>query len=518
MSGLRQRLEAHLGTVLFLTSFAIYLFTLAPSAMWGDSAKYVIHSATWQLSIDGGYHPTYAILSAAFVRLFPFGDAAVALNVLSALFGAASVVLLFRLIIAERVRPAIAGCASLAFAFSHAHWHLSVIAESYTLSVLGILATMIVVRPLLHSDATNASPTIGRFFAVGAVAGLVISNFLLMIAYFGLLLGLFALFAREPWRHQPLKKIAAVVGGTVAGTSLIWGPWLYYVQGGMLSADQATSLALNGRYASTFFWQAPAEAFRGLTLLSGLTLYQFPSPLLAFAIPGVWWMRERLGWTLWLVGMMVGTYLFCSTYMIQRAVFVLVPVFALWTLFAAVGLDRVIARLGDARPRRRQLCWASAVVMAIAPIPVYPAFLSGLAYAEIDPVPGRDVPYRQNAKYFLLPAKHHDDGPERLTEEILARVGAGCVIADFTPFTAISYQLSRRPHSVTLRSSEGVDAPGLETLIESYVDTGLGLYFVDDEAGAYPIEELAPDYQLEAAGKIWRVVAKPSPASPASSG
>ena len=513
----RARLERHLGALLFIASFAIYLFTLAPSAMWGDSAKYVIHSATWQISIDGGYHPTYAILSAAFVRIFPFGDAALALNVLSALFGAASVTLLFKLITAEAVRPWIAACGALAFGVSHAHWHLSVIAESYTLSVLGILATMLVARPLFHVEP-GTTPPIGRFFALGWIAGLVISNFLLMIAYFGLLLGIFALFAKDAWRSAPLKKGLSVVGGTVLGTSLIWGPWLYYVQGGMLTADAATSLALNGRYATTFFWQAPSEAFRGLTLLGGLTLYQFPSPLLAFAIPGAWMMRHRLGWTLWLVGMMVGTYLFCSTYMVQRAVFVLVPVFALWTLFATVGLDRVITRLGEERPRRRQLCWASAAVMAIAPIPVYPAFLSGLAHAEVDPVPGRDVPYRENARYFLLPAKHHDHGPERLTDEILARVGAGCVIADFTPFTAISYQLSRRDHAVTLRSSEGVDAPGLKQLIESYVDTGLGLYFVDNEAGAYPIEELAPHYELEPAGKIWRVIAKPSPATASASG
>ena len=516
----RISLERRYDVLVFSIALATCCITLAPGAMWGDSAKYVIHSATWDLSIDGGYHPLYSLIASFFVRIVPGNDPALALNLLSALIGAGSVVLLRDLLRAEGVRSWIASAFALAFAFSHAQWHLSVIAESYTLSLFGTLLTVRLARPLftqhpgtaMGRSETAVSPR--RFLWLGLTSGLVVSNFLLMIAYFGLLVVLVAVFRRETWGRAPVRSAVGLIGGFLFGTALIWGPWLWYVSRGTLSAAEATSLALNGRYASTFFWNAPLEALRGLTLLGGLTLYQFPSPLLLFAVPGVVSLaRREPTWLLWVGGMLIGTYLFCSTYMVQRAVFVMLPVFAFWAFFAAIGLDRVLSVLKEDRRLMKRACLACAAFAAIAPIPVYPMFVSGLALAEVDPVPGRDLPYRDNARYFLLPAKGHNTGPRELAEEVLERAAGGCVVADFTPFTVLSYYVGRLEGDVFVRASEGVHGESLCELLASTVDAGRPLLFVDNEPQAYPVAELAPDYTLVPVGQLFQVVAVTAPAA-----
>ena len=525
--------ERRFDLAVFAAALGTYAITLAPGAMWGDSAKYVIHSATWHLSVDGGYHALYSLIAAFFVRIVPGDDPALALNLLSALIGAGSVVLLRGLLRAEGVRNWIASTFALAFAFSHAQWHLSVIAESYTLSLFGVLLVARIARPLFARSARDESRetvagvfrstppsntiSIRHIFWLGLTSGLVVSNFLLMIAYFGLMVILLALFRRETMAPAPIRSVLALFGGFLLGTALIWGPWIYTVSRGMLTAAEATSMALNGRYASTFFWQAPAQALRGLTLLGGLTLYQFPSPLLLFAIPGVITLaRRQPTWFLWTFGMAVGTALFCSTYMVQRAVFVMLPVFSLVALFAAVGFDHLWTRLQEARVERasrpsrrrngRRVCLACAAIAAVAPIPVYPMFVSGLALAEVDPVPGRDLPYRDNARYFLLPAKGQDNGPRELAEEVITLAGGGCVVADFTPFTVLSYYVSRGREDVEVRTSEGVKGESLCALLADTVDVGRPLYFVDDEPEAYPIDELPDDYALVSVGHLYQVV------------
>ena len=115
-----------------LLSFFLYLQTLAPTVIWGDSAKLATFVYEFELSIRQGHHPLHTTLGLLFSYL-PFGDYAYRQNLMSAFFGALAVTLVYLILLhwTHSVIAAIGGALSLAV--SHVFWLLSVINESYTL-------------------------------------------------------------------------------------------------------------------------------------------------------------------------------------------------------------------------------------------------------------------------------------------------------------------------------------------------------------------------------------------------
>jgi len=118
--------------VVSLFAFILYLKTLAPTVIWGDSAKLATFVYEFDLSIRQGHHPLHTILGLLFSYL-PFGDYAYRQNLMSAFFGALAVALVYLILLrwTHSVIAAIGGALSLAV--SHVFWLLSVINESYTL-------------------------------------------------------------------------------------------------------------------------------------------------------------------------------------------------------------------------------------------------------------------------------------------------------------------------------------------------------------------------------------------------
>ncbi|HXW00919.1 MAG TPA: DUF2723 domain-containing protein, partial [Anaerolineae bacterium] len=85
---------------LFIASFILYLTTLAPSVvtLFDDSLEFQL--VTYQLGIahPTGY-PLYTLLGKLFTLIIPVGNIAYRVNLMSAFFGAATVVVLYLLIL-----------------------------------------------------------------------------------------------------------------------------------------------------------------------------------------------------------------------------------------------------------------------------------------------------------------------------------------------------------------------------------------------------------------------------------
>lgn len=144
------------GVVAALLSFAVYLFTAAPSVTLLDSGEFITAGQQFGVPHPTGY-PLWTML-AWLIHLLPFGNAAWKINVLSGVLGALAVGLSAMLCrsslrwmfpeAAERWRglgtlAALSG--ALLFAFSLSMWSQAVIAEIYTLHALlvgGILTAM----------------------------------------------------------------------------------------------------------------------------------------------------------------------------------------------------------------------------------------------------------------------------------------------------------------------------------------------------------------------------------------
>ena len=83
----------YVGAFLFIASFALYLFTLAPTVTFWDSGELI--AASWQMGISHqpGY-PLFAVMGRLFSSL-PFGSVAYRYNILSAFFSSLTVVFLY---------------------------------------------------------------------------------------------------------------------------------------------------------------------------------------------------------------------------------------------------------------------------------------------------------------------------------------------------------------------------------------------------------------------------------------
>lgn len=138
---------------------AVYIRSLAPGLLWGDSAEFQF--AAW---LGGFVHPTgyplYLMLGWLWTHLLPFRDPAFRMNLFSALWGGLAITLLclvvirlFRFIEANDIRNPrwisrlIAFGTALVFLFTPTFWSQAVIAEVYTLHaafVAGLLLVLFV--------------------------------------------------------------------------------------------------------------------------------------------------------------------------------------------------------------------------------------------------------------------------------------------------------------------------------------------------------------------------------------
>jgi hypothetical protein len=148
---------------LFIISLTLYLFTLAPSVvtLFDDSLEFQL--VTYQLGIahPTGY-PLYTILGKLFTFL-PVGNVAYRVNLMSAVFGAATVALLYLLTLQAVVPretakisvwspawPTHLGAAlgAALFAVGQVFWRQATIAEVYTLNALFVALLLLLAASL----------------------------------------------------------------------------------------------------------------------------------------------------------------------------------------------------------------------------------------------------------------------------------------------------------------------------------------------------------------------------------
>jgi tetratricopeptide (TPR) repeat protein len=138
---------------LFLLASALYIWGLAPTIYWRDSAEFIAAVHVLGTTHPAG-SPTYTLL-AKLLTFLPIGSIALRLNLFSALCGAFAVSLLFSVLydlLAEsprRVRLCAALSGALFLLVSESFWRFSEVAEVYTLQnsiLVGLLALLLKAR------------------------------------------------------------------------------------------------------------------------------------------------------------------------------------------------------------------------------------------------------------------------------------------------------------------------------------------------------------------------------------
>ena len=129
-------------------AFLLYLWTLAPTVLFYerpdllDAAMLQAHAYALGITQPTGY-PTYTMLAHLFTYV-PFGDSAYRTNLASAVFGAATVFVLFLVGLRLSGRIFAAAIGALALAVGNTFWSQAVIAEVYTLNTLFVSLVILV--------------------------------------------------------------------------------------------------------------------------------------------------------------------------------------------------------------------------------------------------------------------------------------------------------------------------------------------------------------------------------------
>lgn len=198
------RLNQLLAGIVFILSFIVYLFTMAPTVSFWDCGEFIATSYTLGVPHPPG-SPLFLIIGRIFSMLPISSDIAYRVNLISPLVSATAVFLLYLIIVkvVAHWRGSImtksdavvafggAVVGALVFAFSDSHWFNAVEAEVYSISTF---FTAIVVWLILHWSERAETPGNERYiliiaYMVGLAIGVHLLNllaipFVALIVYF----------------------------------------------------------------------------------------------------------------------------------------------------------------------------------------------------------------------------------------------------------------------------------------------------------------------------------------------
>lgn len=329
------------------TVFLVYLRTLAPTVTGEDSGELIAAAYTLGIAHPPGY-PLWCVLAHAFTWI-PFGEVAWRVNLMSAVFGAATVFLVARFtqhLTGKRIAGLVAG---LALGFSREFWEQANIAEVYTLNAfLMMLCLWLVWRWRETREAW-------RLWAFAVVYGLAMGNHNTMwvvAPFFALfLIASDGLSPASLARYGGMAAVALVSAVAIyaylplrslADPAVDWGNpetmenWIRHVR-----RDQYAFMFSDGpRSAGRFGWQ--------LVVMWRLWFWEFTPWVGLFGVAGAGLLVLRERWRgLWLAGYFVlpvvlATYVQNFSY--SQEWFWVMTVFLIpASLLAAVGVGVLIS-------------------------------------------------------------------------------------------------------------------------------------------------------------------------------
>lgn len=194
--------EVIVGIGLFLLSFLVYLKTVAPTVTFSDSGDFVTCAYTLGITHPTGY-PTWTMLGHLSTYL-PLGNIAFRVNLLSGVFGALAVAIIYFLLIKLRFMGVVAFTLALVYAFSTTLWNVSVIAEVYSLYAL-LSALTLFSLIIWQEKKTDSFLYLSAFiYGVGLTNHLIITFLTPGILYF--------LWINDKGIFLNIKRFSMVVG------------------------------------------------------------------------------------------------------------------------------------------------------------------------------------------------------------------------------------------------------------------------------------------------------------------
>ncbi len=128
----------------FILPLALYVRTLAPTYIPIDSAEFALCMHFWGICHPPGF-PLYIFLGKIFTTYFPIGTVIYKANLLSAIFGAGTILFVYLTLSLLKVNRVLALLVSLILAVSQTFWEFSIAADVFTFATFLIALTFFLV-------------------------------------------------------------------------------------------------------------------------------------------------------------------------------------------------------------------------------------------------------------------------------------------------------------------------------------------------------------------------------------
>ncbi len=261
-----RRLDGGLALGLFAISLVIYVKTLAPSVLDGDSALFQYAPHVLAVTYPTGY-PTYMLLGKLWTLLVPLGSIAYRMNLFSAFLGALDIGLVYLLaqqVVGGSRLPALLSAAL--FATLPTFWKWAVVAKIYTLNIL--LVSLLLLLLLLW----RASRREAWLNAAALVYGLSLGNHSTM-ALFAPALLLF-LWLTERGLFRDVKRLLRLL--LLALLPLVLYLYVPWRAAGLLSGEGeldglSVPVAVGRGLVSVFWLDGPLRYFSARDFTGNIT-------------------------------------------------------------------------------------------------------------------------------------------------------------------------------------------------------------------------------------------------------
>ena len=495
--------EILIGVTIVFSSFIFYYLTLAPTVTWGDPAKLSIFSYELVLNHLPGYHSLHNLIG-HFWGLIPFDDYAYGQNMLSAIFSAMTVGVIF--IITFKITQSIWSSlvSAIVLAVSHSFWLFSVINESYSLMFF------IITLALLQAIIWRQQNHLRQIFFVIFFISLGVSNHYLSAIFIPAFIIYFLVV--RPRLIRDWSFFCVVVMGGLLGSSLLLfilfhNNKLPFIHTGFTSfvnelvVGQMNSFYIGSKKIGEEIIRYPAYLF-----------YQFPGFGFFVGIVGLKKsLRQDPKLFFLLIMIFVSVIIFSLGYQYQRQFNLLTPSYVIFAIWIGIGFRQFEDYLFTRKNKIALLSLALSVLIA-TPLALYYSIPSILNKFNYVPITIRNIPYRDSLKYFLIPDKSDHYEAFYFGNEVFELAdNESVILGDFTTHEVLRYMQKvngKRPEVI-------LSTDYTLSYIENVIDSGRSIYIIGNEIHPYyqqkhnvTLDDIKWNYDLIQMGPINQLIKK----------
>jgi hypothetical protein len=479
-------------------ALVLYVVSCAPGVLWQDSG--MIQYRVWHNDIEGRLglalaHPLFYVLAIG-TKYVPVGEFAQKANLLSAFFGAAAVANLFLLVRLWTGQDLPAVISVVTFAVSHTFWQHASVAETYSLYIALFLIELIMMLQYVKTGR------LVYLYAAGFSNGLAISNH--MLASIPLLCYAVFCIVLLSKGSIKLKHLGVVV--------LLW-----VIGAGLYEYLIIRSIIKTGDFMEVLASAAFGNAYRGDVLNANLTLrmlkenflyilLNFPTPNVVLFFIGCFMLfkvspSRAFGIFPAVIGLLFFVFAFRYTIVDRYAFFM--PFYCVVSIITGLGAHLL-------QKRARKVILYAVCAFTLLPVPVYAAAPALAHKMQVSIGTKRQIPYRDEYKYFLQPWLTDYRGAERFANQALDEVEENAIIwADSTtayPLLCVQEVKGKRQDVKIISSfDKSKDAPELNVDTAANLLNNNEIYVVSLVAGYCP-QFLLDSYDFKQQGVLWKVV------------